>query len=81
MKTQSPVTESPPWRLLRFPAVKAAIGYSRPTIHRLVAAGEFPAPVKLGTGQGGAIAWREDEILAWLRARQEGRAWAPESAT
>jgi prophage regulatory protein len=67
----------PPWRLLREPQVIAATGYSRASIRRLAAAGQFPRPVKLGTGQGGAVAWREDEIRAWVDARQAGRVWTP----
>ena len=67
----------PSWRLLREPAVIAATTYSRASIRRLMSLGRFPIPVKLGTGQGGAVAWREEEILDWLRARQEGRQWSP----
>jgi predicted DNA-binding transcriptional regulator AlpA len=66
----------PSWRLIREPAVIAATSYSRASIRRLVKLGEFPKPLKLGTGQGGAIAWREDEILSWVKARQEGRKWS-----
>jgi prophage regulatory protein len=69
----------PPWRLLREPAVIAATGYSRASIRRLAKRGEFPSPVKVGTGQGGAVAWREDEVLAWLEARQAGCAWIPKN--
>ena len=67
----------PSWRLLREPQVIAATGYSRASIRRLAKAGDFPPPLKLGTGQGGAVAWREDEVLAWVEARQQGRPWAP----
>jgi predicted DNA-binding transcriptional regulator AlpA len=70
----------PSWRLLREPQVIAATGYSRASIRRLAKLGLFPAPLKLGCGQGGAIAWREDEIVAWVNARQAGRPWAPNSA-
>lgn len=69
----------PSWRLLREPQVIAATGYSRATIRRLAKLGQFPAPLKLGIGQGGAIAWREDEIIGWVNARQAGRPWAPAS--
>lgn len=61
----------PPWRLMRVKEVEAVLGRSRATLYRLVAAGDFPKPVKLGHGRSGAIAWREDEILEWIEARQE----------
>ena len=70
----------PSWRLLREPSVIAAIGYSRASLRRLVKAGTFPPPVKLGAGQGGAVAWREDEILEWIKARQEGKPWTATAA-
>ena len=66
-----PISTLPPWRLMRVREVEAVLGRSRATLYRLVAAGDFPAPVKLGSGQNGAIAWREDEILSWIEARQE----------
>lgn len=66
----------PSWRVLREPAVIAATGYSRASLHRLAAAGTFPRPIKLGEGRGGAIGWREDDIHEWLDARQAGRPWA-----
>ena len=44
---------------------------SRATLYRLMAAGDFPKPVKLGHGRSGANAWRADQILEWIEARQE----------
>jgi prophage regulatory protein len=70
----------PAWRILREPEVIAAVGYSRATIRRKAAAGEFPRPVKLGSGPGGAVGWRADELRAWVEARQAGRPWTPEAA-
>jgi len=35
--------------LIRLPEVQAIVPYSRSMIYRLVARGEFPAPVKLGS--------------------------------
>lgn len=71
----------PPWRLIREPLVIAATGYSRASLRRLAALGEFPSPLKLGTGKGGAVAWREDEILAWIEARQRGEKWQQTTAS
>lgn len=36
---------------------------SKSTVYRLVSAGQFPRPVKLGTR---AVAWRSSEIDAWI---------------
>lgn len=52
--------------LIRLPRVQEIIPYSRSQIYNLIAAGEFPAPVKLGAR---ASAWVEQEILAWAESR------------
>lgn len=62
---------------MREPEVIATVGFSRASIRRLAKTGEFPQPVKLGSGQGGAVAWRADEILSWIETRQAGRPWTP----
>jgi len=59
-------------RLLSMRDVIALTTYSRPSIYRLVAAGQFPKPLKLGDVK---IAFRESEVLAWLDSR--GRALGP----
>ena len=64
----------------REPQVVAVTGYSRASIRRLAKLGQFPAPVKLGTGQGGAIAWRENEVLDWVNSRAAGQSWLPDAA-
>ncbi len=57
-------------RLLRLPEVKARTGYSRSEVYRRIAAGDFPAPVKLGDR---ASAWPEHEVNAWCLARIAAR--------
>lgn len=53
--------------LLRFPQVQRAAGnLSRATIYRMVKAGTFPAPIKLGAR---ASAWRWGELREWLESR------------
>jgi prophage regulatory protein len=42
------------------------IYYSRVHIHRLVKAGKFPAPIKVGQNR---IGWVESEIDEWLNAK------------
>jgi predicted DNA-binding transcriptional regulator AlpA len=54
-------------RLLSMRQVTALTTYSRPSIYRLVAAGQFPRPLKLGQTK---IAFREFEVLDWLNSRR-----------
>lgn len=56
--------------LLRLPQVQARTGLSRSELYRRIAAGTFPAPVKLGER---ASAWPEHEIAAWCAARIAAR--------
>ena len=56
--------------LLRLPEVMARVGLSRSEIYRRIAAGTFPAPVKLGDR---ASAWAEHEVVAWCEARVAAR--------
>jgi predicted DNA-binding transcriptional regulator AlpA len=42
---------------------------SRQHTRLLVAQEKFPRPVRLGTGPKGHIAWREDEVEAWIAAK------------
>lgn len=55
-------------RVLGFRDLKALKGipFSRQHIHRLVTAGKFPRPIKLGEATN---AWDEREIDSWLNAR------------
>lgn len=52
--------------LIRLPQVQAIVPYSRSTIYSLVAAREFPQPVKLGPR---ASAWVKAEVEAWAERR------------
>jgi prophage regulatory protein len=63
--------------ILRVPDCEARTGYKRASIYRLEKLGQFPARLKLGRGQGGAVGWRSEEIDAWIAARAAGREWAP----
>ena len=58
-------------RMMRLPDVVQATGLGRSTIYAKVAAGDFPAPVKLGTR---AIAWPEAVVAEWLANRPSARA-------
>ena len=38
-------------------------------MYAYVASKRFPPPLKLGPGEGGAVAWRESEIDQWIESR------------
>ena len=52
--------------ILRRKQVEARVGLRRSTIYAKIAAGEFPAPIRLGAR---AVGWLDAEISAWLQAR------------
>ena len=49
--------------LLRLPEVTRRVGLGKSALYALIAAGDFPAPRKIGT----ASRWREAEVDAWVR--------------
>lgn len=53
-------------KFLRLPAVLDRTGYSKSRTYALVAAGQFPKPVRIGER---ASAWIESEIDAWIASR------------
>jgi prophage regulatory protein len=56
-------------RLLRFPAVRERTGLSRSTIWRLERQGAFPPHHRISAN---AVAWIEDDIANWIRAKVTG---------
>ena len=66
----SPSREPMP-QFLRLPAVIHLTGLGRSTIYRMVAAKEFPCPVKLATR---AVAWRRTDLDRWSETRQPSTA-------
>jgi len=54
-------------QLLRWRAVSAKTGLSRPTIWRAVRQGRFPAPVQLTSPS--AVGWLASEVESWIAAR------------
>ncbi len=54
-----------PRRIILGPDVESVTGLSRPTRHRMIQRGEFPAPVRLSSGR---VGWYADEITAWQDA-------------
>lgn len=59
-------TVAAPLRLLRLPDVIARVGLRRTAIYDGIAAGTFPAPIKLGRR---CVAWPSDEIDQWVRSK------------
>ena len=49
-------------RFIRLPELIRISGLSRPTIYRLVAKGQFPAPFELSPNSKG---WKVSQIRAW----------------
>lgn len=63
-------SQTPSVSLLKLPAVIAKTAVSEPSIYRLmrlpVESGGFPKPIKIGAR---AVAWRSDEVDAWIESR------------
>ena len=55
---------------LRLPEVIQISGYRRTSIYEMIKAGNFPAPVHLGSR---AVAWLESEVEAWMQERIDAR--------
>lgn len=53
-------------RLLTRAEVESRFGIARTTIYRLMRAGDFPTPVRVGPR---AVRWRECELEDWLASR------------
>jgi prophage regulatory protein len=56
--------------LLKMPATLQLVQLSRSQLNRLIATGAFPAPVRLSKR---AIAFRAEDIEAWLQSRPSAR--------
>lgn len=65
MATKSQATVG---RWLRVADIIERVRLSRSSIHSMVKAGNFPAPVRLSTA---LIAWREEEVARWLADREK----------
>jgi len=56
--------------LVRLRQLISIVGLSRSTIYRLVKAGNFPKPIRIGIS---SLAWRMDEIHEWIDSRNRIR--------
>ena len=61
-------TEATPPAILRLPEVMRLTGLGRSTIYRLLAAGQFPAPVQLSVR---AVVWRRTDVDHWTAERPQ----------
>ena len=65
--------EAVPESILREQQVCEVTNLSHATVRRRVAAGTFPAPVKLGgEGRGAASGWLASEVVAWMHSLRPG---------
>lgn len=55
-------------QLLRRPEVERRIGLARSSIYRMMEAGEFPRPIRIGRR---AVAWRASDLDRWQAERPE----------
>lgn len=53
-------------RFLRLKEVQARVGLSRSSIYASISNGSFPKQLRIGAR---AVAWRSDDIAAWIEAR------------
>jgi len=57
-------------RVLRINTVAERVQYHPVHVRRLVKAGKFPAPIRLGENR---VVWAEDEVNAWLYSKRRER--------
>lgn len=59
-------------RIIRKSETLKKTGQSNSGMYALIAAGQFPAPIKL-SDHGRAVGWLEAELDAWIESRIEQR--------
>ncbi len=62
-------------RLLTWKQLQTEFGYPYSRVHtyRLIAAGSFPLPLKLGKFRGARVVWVRQEVEDWLKLHLEQR--------
>jgi predicted DNA-binding transcriptional regulator AlpA len=65
MQVVTPIDDSKPTALIFKAEVLRRVGYTYPSVWRMMRDGTFPMSFDVGN----KTAWREDEIEAWIRDR------------
>lgn len=61
------------YSLLKIREVTAMVALPQSVVYRMMKAGNFPRPLKLGDGgKSAAVRWRSDELEAWIETRPRG---------
>ena len=58
-----------PTRLIKLGEVRRITALSTSGIYERMKHGDFPKPLKTGTR---GVAWKEDEVIAWIDSRPRG---------
>ena len=61
-----PSTRLDEFRLIRLPEVLHACGISRSALYEMIARGDFPRPVRIGSR---SVGWRLRDIRTWIDER------------
>lgn len=69
MSANAPNEARAPPRFITLTQTTDRTGFSRSYLYELIAAGEFPRPVKLGLGKRAPIRFVESEVDAWIESK------------
>lgn len=64
--------------VLREPAVRARLSVGKTKLWEMWRSGQFPAPIRLGTGR--AVGWYSHEVDQWLASRPRAGTARPKPA-
>ena len=64
-------------KLIKLRGIRELTAMSTSGIYAAMARGDFPKPLKTGTR---GVAWREDEVCAWIASRPRGGSDRPAAA-
>jgi prophage regulatory protein len=70
MTATNQITQNRKVQILKRREVEAMTTLSRSTIYRLMAAGKFPASIRLSAN---SVGWIESEVIAYLEANRTDR--------
>jgi prophage regulatory protein len=70
MKATNQITQSRKVQILKRREVEAMTTLSRSTIYRLMAAGKFPASIRLSAN---SVGWLESDVEQWIESNRTDR--------